>query len=582
MKKILYLLISIAILFLYACDDNLTPEVFPGLTEEQVSKSYENTMARANALYTYLPNGLSYIQNGNNDAIMASACDEAEHTLETNAIQKFNTGSWNAVENPDNAWSTNFSGIYAANLFLANSDKVDMDYLKYDPAKQDQYKNNVKNLYLAKYQARFLRAFFYFELVKRYGGVPIFEKPLSLNSDFTKVPRNTLSECIKFIVDECDSAASKLPVIYEQENDMGRATKGAALALKSRVLLYAASDLFNDPSWAEGYPYPELISLTDDKTREERWQAAAEAADAVIRLSGAGYSLLKDYPNIFKAPSVYNSSEIIFVRRLAASNGFEKNNYPIGYDLGNSGTTPTGNLVDDYEVISGSKAIPFDWNNPEHAANPFAKRDPRLEYSILVNNEVFKGRKVECWAGGKDGPGTARSSRTGYYIKKYINPELDLLKNQTSIHAWILFRIGEFYLNYAEAVNEWKKSGNERVPGASLTARTAITNLRRRAGLPPVSAASAGYEDFREIVRHERRIELAFEGHRMWDVRRWMIAPETLGIPITGVEIKKTGEDIFEYKPKAVENRVFEKKIYFFPIPQKEIKIANWPQNPFW
>ena len=342
MKKYSISSILVAVLFISACSDNLDPEVFPGLTEEQVFKSYENTMARVNALYTYLPNGLAYSKYGDNNAMMASACDEAEHTLETNAIQKFNTGAWNAIDNPDNAWTNNFNGIYAANLFLANSDNVNLDYLKYDQSKQDQYETYLKNLHLAKYQARFLRAFFYFELIKRYGGVPILKKPLSLGTDFTSIKRNTLSECVKFIVDECDAVALELPVKYEQDNDLGRATKGAALALKSRVLLYAASDLFNDPSWAGGYSHPELISMTDDKTREERWQAAAEAADAVIRLSGSGYSLLKDYPNIFKAPDVYNSSEIILVRRLAASNGFEKNNYPIGYDLGNSGTAPTG------------------------------------------------------------------------------------------------------------------------------------------------------------------------------------------------------------------------------------------------
>ena len=594
MKKIIYFLIVVVSCLSTACDELLDPEIITNIKDDEVW-TFNRTMARANAVYTFLPNGLSEFKYGDDNtnwAMMASAADEAEHTLETSPVQKFNTGSWSPMDNPDNTWNQCFKGIYAANMYLANSDtsKIVMDHLKYDPAKRGEYLSNIEQIKCSWYEVRFLRAFYYFELIKRYGGLPIIteENPLTLDSDFTKFPRNTLSECVEFIRSECDTIAKYLPVIQQDENNLGRVTKGAALALKSRLLLYVASDLFNDPSWANGYPYPELISLTDDgKSRTDKWREAAEAAAAVIQLVENGsnvYALHTDYPSLFIAPGSYTSREVILARRLAASNRFERNNYPISYDLGNSGTAPTGNLVDDYEIIRGSSSSPFDWDNPDHAASPYTlNRDPRMGHTVLVNNVTFKGQKIEVWNGAKDWRGVPKASRTGYYLKKYVDPNLNLLNNQTSIHTWILIRLGEIYLNYAEAVCESTGNPNATVGGISLTARQAMTNLRLRAVMPPVSAAIGASSDrFMELVKKERRIELAFEDHRVWDARRWMIAPEVLGAPVTGVEIIKDSEGAYTYKSIVVENRIFEPKMYFYPIPQKELTIAQWQQNPLW
>jgi len=573
-KKTTITLIAFTAFVCVGCDQLLDPETNLFLTEEQVTSTYNNTQARAAAIYTYLPNGLSYIDG----AMMASASDEAEHTIETSTIHKFNVGSWSAVDNPDNAWTSSFEGIYAANLFLENVDSVKMDYYKLDPnqSQQEAYKNRLINIERWKYEVRFLRAFFYFELVKRYGGVPLLKNTLSLKDNFASIPRSSLSDCIQFISDECDSAASVLPVRYE-DADLGRVSKGAALGLKSRVMLYAASDLFNDPSWAAGYNHPELISLTDGKTRQERWELAAGAAAAVINLSGSGYQIDKGtnaYQNLFKS---FSSPEIIFTRRNGASNTFEKANYPVGYDLGNSGTTPTQNLVDDYEMSDGTM---FDWNNPVHKADPYANRDLRLKQTILTNNQSFKDRTIEAWKGGKDGKGIARASKTGYYLNKYIDSNLDLLLGQASIHSWIYIRYAEIYLNYAEAVNE-AYGPNSRYPGTVLTARQALNQIRQRSELPNI-ASTSDPSVLREKIRHERRIEFAFEDHRFWDVRRWMIASDVLNSIIKGVDIEKN-DDVFEYTVVSVENRVFEEKMYFYPIPQKDINIMKeWPQNPLW
>lgn len=564
MKNKIYILGIIASILLGGCENILEREVVFLMTAEQVNETYNNTQYRANAIYNYLPEGFLYVDG----AMMASASDEAEHTLETSAIQKFNTGSWNELSNPDDAWIINFKGIRAANLFLANSDKVKFEYLRLDPnpASQAVYQERMNNIEKWKYEARFLRAFFYSELVKRYGGVPIISEPIDLDSDYKILERNTLTECIQFISDECDSAASVLPS-KQVDADLGRVTKGAALALKSRILLYAASDLFNTPLWAAGYGNPELISLTGN--RASKWQEAADAAKALIDLTSGGYSLNANYVNLFKS---FSSNEIILAQRNSPSNTFEKASYPIGYDLGKSGTTPSQNLVDDYEMADGSA---FDWTNPVHAANPYENRDPRLKFSILTNNTYFKGRPVECWTGGLDGSGKARATRTGYYLNKYVDPDLDLLQNRTSVHSWIVIRLAEVYLNYAEALNEYDPGNPDIKAYVDLVRKRPGVNMP---GLPDGLSQS----EMREKIHHERRIELAFEGHRLWDVRRWMIAESTLDVPLKGVDITKNGDDSFAFVVVSVENRVFEPKMYFYPIPQTEINITGWVQNPLW
>jgi hypothetical protein len=598
MKKIIYFTVAIAMLSLQSCDDILDPETgLPdALKEKEIIYSYNNVQQLLTAVYTFLPDGFRYIGN---EAMLAGASDEAEFTSELNAIQKFNTGNWNAVSNPDPAWANNFRGIYNVNLYLQKVDSIRLDNLKLNPSStaQEQYQTALERIHRSKYEARFLRAFFYFELAKRYGGVPILTDPLTLESDYTSIPRATLDETVQFIVNECDSAISVLPAIYE-EAFLGKATKGAAMALKSRILLYAASDLFNDPSWAGGYDHPEYISLSQTKSREDRWKEAAAAANDVINLvdeKGAvvyGITGL-DYTALFRT---FQNIELIFAKRYGNSNEFEKINYSIGYDKGNSGLTPLANLVDDYEFLNGTA---FDWDNPAHRADPYAKRDLRLTKSILVNNTMFNGgrgenrsRHVELWTGGLDGKGVQKASRTGYYLLKYMDPNLDLLKGQSSVHTWVLFRYGEILLNYAEATNEaYGPTG--RVPGAKNTVKQALNFVRGRAGLGVVPPPINTKEGMRDFIRHERRVELAFEDHRLWDVRRWKDDPKygakaTLGAPARAVEILKTGETatgepVFEYKPFILEERKWDDRMFFYPIPQKEVKIAKgWVQNPLW
>lgn len=570
MKKINILLSSsIAVLLLSSCNPILDREMILTMTEKQALESYDVAQKRVNGLYTYLPNGFSPVGG----AMMAAASDEAEYSVASSSVHMFNNGSWNPLNNPDNVWTYYYQGIRQATLFLETADQINMERYKLDPQNQADYEMRMANIERWKYEARFLRAYFYSELVKRYGGVPLANELMDMDTDYRNIPRNTLQECIDFIVDECGQVAPHLPAVY-QASDMGRVTRGAALALRSRVLLYAASELFNNPVWAQGYERKDLISLSGTD-RQTRWENAAKAAGEVLwgaDVAEAGYKLSGNYQSLFRS---FSDNEIVLVRRNGYDNSFEKSNYPIGADQATGGTAPSGNLVDAYETTGGRT---FTWKDPSMAARPYENRDPRFAATIMPNNSTFQGRPVECWEGGADGPDKNNASRTGYYLLKYVDPELKLLQGQSAIHSWIIIRLGEIYLNYAEAMNEAYGPDAKGIYGKS--AREAVNEVRGRVGMPDVVADSK--EEMREKIRHERRVELAFEDHRFWDVRRWMTAPDDLNTPLKGVKVTRLSYNSFEYQSVEVESRSFKRSMYFYPIPQNELNITGWPQNPLW
>lgn len=534
--------------------DFLDRQISTELTKDEVFSSYARTRDFLIGTYAYLPDGFNRLDN----AMLDAATDDAEFTWEGSAIQRYNNGSWNPYINPDDNWNTTYTAIRRTNLYLEQSGNVDLNMYKLNPdaTAQQTYRNMTADLQRWRYENRFLRAYFYFDLVTRYGGVPLITKTLGL-SDSLNLSRNSYDECVQFIVSECDSAAANLGATVT-DNDLGRATKGAALALKSRMLLYYASDLNN-----KGHV-------------KERWIAAAKAAKEVIDLNV--YQLEGNYRGLFRSTT---SKEIIFAHRYAAGNGFERANYPIGYDGGSSGTTPTQNLVDAYEMSDGSA---FNWNNPDHAQHPYDNRDPRLAMTVILNNSQWKGRAVEAFTGGRDGAGVDRATKTGYYLKKYVDENLDLLLNKTSVHTWILFRLGEIYLNYAEAMNE--AYGPDQDPqGFGLTAIQAVNKVRDRATvkMPLLQTGQWNTATLRTKIRNERRVELAFEEHRYWDVRRWELGVTLFNSPVYGVKITRTNATTFKYERMEVEGRVFQPKMYWYPVPQTEkMKSPALTQTPGW
>lgn len=553
----IYISAAISIAFtLSSCNGFLDREEDSFIDKTATFDSYNRIKQYLTYAYTLLPDGLNRFSR---EAMLASATDDAEFAIESAEIQQFNNGSWNALNNPDDVWNRYYSGISKCCTLLENTNHVNLDISRLDPDKQVEYANSLKDIRMWRAEARFLRAYFHFELLKRYGPIPIVTSTLSINGNYENTPRPTMKEVVDFIAKECDIAADTLELTpWRNVNDaFGRATKGAALALKSRLLLYAASPLYVDFGDTNEANKPTDIAM---------WKSAADAAKAVIDLNQ--YELASSYADLFK--NDFQNKEYIFVRRYAANSDFEKSNFPVSFG-GQGGTNPSQNLVDDYEMLDGT---PFDWNDPAKAAQPFENRDARLGATILMNMAPFKGKKVATYPEGADASPNPNATKTGYYLRKFLNEDVNIQTGGSSGgHVVPLFRLAEIYLNYAEALNECDPTN----PDIALY----LNKVRNRASLPNVSALSQ--EQMRAVIQHERRVELAFEEHRSWDVRRWKIASSTLGAPLMGVQIERKPLGGYTYMPVKVEQRVFQPKMYWYPIPQSEVlKLKQWKQNNGW
>lgn len=556
-------------LMLTACgEDYLDKQITTSQTEEIVFGSYSKAVSVAYSVYADLPQGLSQISGS---AMFAAACDEAEFAVQTAAVQRMNNGAWMASNMPENPYAAYYTAMRKSFNFIEHVDNVNMDDVKDNPDQPGVYETRHKDLMQLKEEVTLLRAFYLFELIKRYGGVPLVKGKLNYGDEIV-IERSSLQDCVDEIVRICDETAPNLP-LEQPDAELGRLTRGVALTLKADVLLYAASDLWNDPSWAQGYAHPEFISLSQNKSRAERWKEAADAAKAVIDIeSRAGYGI-DTYTSLYGA-TAYKSKEVIFCRRADKTNSFEKTNLPIGFDYTTGGNCPSQNLVDAFMTKNGKNSEEFDWNNPEMAADPYKNRDPRLAKFIITNGTTIKERPVECWKGGRDGEGVRNCTPTGYYMNKFIHTSLDLSKSQTDIHTWIFYRLAEVYLMYAEALNECD-------PG-NADIKTYYDKVRNRTGVKmPLMADNLSQDEVRQLIRRERQVELCFEGKRYFDIRRWM-DEAALNAPLRGVKIEQSG-DGFVYTPYEVEKRVFDKKMYFYPIPQSEInKLSTMDQNPGW
>ncbi|WP_195476563.1 RagB/SusD family nutrient uptake outer membrane protein [Bacteroides finegoldii] len=524
-----------------------------GKTKEEAYSSFNNLRQLVANVYSYLPQDFGAIGN----ALREAATDNAMYVWNTSAVYKIYDNKWAPTNTVDDVWGNMYSAIRAANSFIENYDEDLLERLSLN----DNYKEEVEKFRMYPYEVRALRAFYYFELAKRYGDVPLVTRTLDLD-EVNKLTRTPFQEVMDFIAEECSQVALKLPVDHADfYSETGRATKGMALALKSRALLYAASKLHNP---------------TGDK---ELWKTAATAAHDLI--SKGWYSL----PNIDNDPiyskeganEIFKSSQLIFERRNGDSDSFERNNLPIGYEGGKSGNTPTQNLADAYEMADGT---PFDWNNPDHVKYQYKKgnsltRDPRFYKTIVYNGATLMDEVVEIYEGGKNGLPQEGATQTGYYLRKYINENVSLKPEnpKKKAHHYILFRYAEILLNYAEAMTEWV--GEDALPeGFTLTAREALNQVRAAANMPKVEDMG---DAFMTRLRNERRIELAFEDHRFWDIRRWKIGAVVKDV--YGVQVSKSGD----YVKIKVRERAWDDKMYLYPISKGELnKNPGLGQNAGW
>lgn len=558
MRNIKKYIIAVCVLFSLNGCDYLDYDETSGRTKEEAYAYFDNMNQMVAYVYTFLPVDFGRVS----DAMMESATDNSVYTWENNNIYNINNGTWSALKQVDNGWNF-WDGIRSANSFLENFDPEVLERFEYN----ENYDEMIGKASMFMYEIRFLRAFYLFELAKRYGDIPLLTRTYQ-QDEINSVEKTPFAQVIDFIVQECSEIAPELAINHKDFwNETGRVTRGAALALKSRALLYAASPFHN----------PE-----NDLTK---WEKAAKAAYEVIKLNA--YSL----PKITADPlysdlggnEVLKSAQLIFERRNATKNStFEARNQPMGYEGATGGNTPTQNLVDAYEMKDGT---PFSWENASHITNIYydangdPTRDPRLYLNVLTNGTSWLKQKVETYEGGKNKILNG-STRTGYYLRKYMNPSvsLDPVKPNKLEHHYILFRYAEILLNYAEAMYEWK-GADATADECQLTARDALNLVRASADMKNVDATG---DDFREKVRNERRIELAFEGHRFYDIRRWKIAGKEEVRNIYGVKITKSG-DSFSYEKVLLNKMYWNDKMFLFPFPQNEVYMnPNLGQNPGW
>lgn len=559
MKMYKYISILCAAAFLASCD-GFIPEtkVDTETKEDLVANNYANLYEQGMHVYDYLPEGYSRIDG----AMLAAATDEADHALAGSTIESFQLGSFNSISNPDDIWETAYRGIRRAQQFLADSENYEEIILRDTSTtalKQtyEQWCADLKNL---RAENNVMIAYIYFELLKRYGGVPVVNRILSME-DEPLMLRNSYDDVVDEIVRRIDAALPDLRPSWKDydQAQFGRLEIGSALAIKSRALLYAASPAYN---------------LSNDI---QKWADAADAAKAVIDLNR--YSLAEDYRSMFLGLAGHQNSECILPYMTGDNNAPETANYPITTNGGSSGTCPSANLVDEYEFADGT---PFDWSLVAPGENPYVNRDPRLQQTIVVNGSEWNGRIMDTSVEGRDGLSVPNGTTTGYYLKKFLTDNLDLELDQTAIHSWPLFRYAEILLNYAEAMNEAYGPDTD-FYGTGMTARWAVNLVRARSSMPPVEAVTQ--IEMREKIRHERRIELAFEEHRFWDVRRWGLetAKDALGTPLKGVRITSESGSL-KYETFNVENRTFTDNMIYYPIPESEILNSDGmiAQNPGW
>lgn len=569
----------------------------------------------AEAFVTELYGGLG--NGGFDEQMLASLTDEASFTHPGRNITTITESRSNPADpgwiNGTLSWQNMYTRIRACNVALENLKKA----TTFPKATVDRLNG----------EAKFMRAYYYHQLVRYFGGVPIVDKSFSLTDTEFLSKRNTMKECIAFIEKECDESAALLTGTMAA----GRASRAAALALKSRILIYAASDLY-DANTAKSkstalaaYSNPEFVAFVDG-SRTERWTKAKNAAKAVLDLPGLGNQLNLSEPASKEVGTTnyMNNSlsrnggerELIFARyfiNAKAENGGRIGlfNGPNGYNNW-AGNAPIQNFVDDYEMMDGTK---FSWSNADHSAAPYVNRDPRFYATLMYDGSAWKPRSAS--AAPKDpfnqiqtgqyeinsgsakvpyfGLDTRKSSiedwngsYTGYYFRKFTDPNPAIVDQNTWQQIpWPFFRYTEAVLNYVEACIEL---------GEDAEARAWLNKVRFRSGMPAVTESGNA---LRLRYRNERRIEMAFEEQRYHDARRWMIAPTTLGNKVQVINVigtLKPGKTVslyrydptsYDYQYKVVpmdpgkENRAWADKMYFLPIHRDEMnRNKNLVQNP--
>lgn len=545
MKRLIYIILALSVA---SCDFLNQDEYTYNTTEYQFS-TFDNTKAVCSHVYSYLDVDTEWCWT-----TMSAATDDAVYAWESNGIKSFYNGTWSSRNTLNDRLAHYYAGIAQANYYLENApdDFPQTQYLQ-------DYKDRMQQLKNFPFEVRFLRAWYHFELMRRYRNIVIMDHSLSPEEVNDKKPVD-FHTATEWIVSELDAIIPSLPESYASfvTGRTNRVTKGAAMAFKARILLYDASPL-NNP---DGDP--------------DRYVKAAKAAKDV--LDSGLYSLVKE-----KEINNFDARGYIFGVIRSASNGLESTNFPIGVEGGNSGACPSQNLAEAFDMKDGT---PFDWNNAEHRALALdaSARDPRFAKTLYVNGDKFKGTPLEMWYGGQNAAPKTGATPTSYYLRKVLIEETSFVTgNAISYpHIYPIIRYAEMYLDYAEALFE--ATGNPDFKGTlsgtdfTMSPLEAVNAVRTRAG---VGILKDG-KDFRKRLHNEHRVEFAFENHRFWDIRRWKegeLTEEILGLSL--VLDQESGE--ISYTRDVVQERPWDDKYYWYPYSEYErYKNHNLIQNPGW
>lgn len=562
MKKYLILLLVTVSLSFYACEDMLDLSPTQNIHEEMVFQSEAMMRAYLNELYWGIPSEFSYTYQRAPEWT-SRATDEVFNNARSGYI--ITTGSLNE----DNVntlsemklyiWNSSYQYIRKLNIFLNELENAD-------------FLMENKDQMVA--EAKAIKAFIYFNMIIRFGGVPIVDDYWNLHDEKT-FTSNTLEECVTEIERLIAEAMPDLDEYYSGSSaNYGKICQDVLLALRSRMYLYLASPLF-----------AELHN--PNESHATKWQRAATAAEDFFSATGNRYQLHPNYARAFNNPNGVINPEFIFVKNFTETQG---HNVPIdnlgrrygGYSGWWASMGPSQNLVDDYDMQS-TGLPPFTWNadgtksvNPASGydlQNPYADRDPRFYATVIYDGAVYRGDLHEFWVSqdgkqwGQDSPLQNGDNPVGLHLMRKFAPDLDqedLLWGKSTI-TYNFSRLGEIYLNYAEAMFEL---GNEDV------CREYMNKIRARAQMPDIPDTVTG-EELRARLYNERRIELAFEMHRYFDVRRWKIAHITENRDIYGAQIIKnmtTGEKTYSTVLRQVRKGSWDDRYYLLPIHRDEIQ----------
>ena len=567
MKIFKYLSIfSLAFLMLFSACVDLEMEQETGITNDFLWSNPSYVDDYVVDLISLMPSGFNTTEFG--WTFYANVTDEAENSNPLAAVHKLNSGNWNSFStSTDNTWDSYYSGIYKANLFLKKVESITFE--DFAPDIRVGYLARVDYL---KSEVRFLRALYYYELIKHYGGVVLIgdkaiEEINDLNDEIEALSRSSFVDCANYIIDECDYIIdNELLPLLDQGADQGRPNGTAAKALKCKTLVLLASPTYNG-------------NITEGSSAQmDIWKEVAAVAEDIAFDRIFSFGPYDTYDG--------TSPEVILGYRHRNTNQLEQRNFPIGSEgvnIESGSTNPTQNLVDSYRMKNGKKIDePGSGYDPN---NPYENRDDRFYQTIIYNgvNWVERNtepRTIQIFRGGRDGMDRDYGTKTGYYLKKYMDPTLDLRQGQGSNREWPIFRFADIILIWAEAVNEvWGPTTR----GDSYLTATTILNqtLVRHGGLEELPLAGISKEELRERIREERFIELAFENQRAWDLRRWGIAEDVLSSPVYKMEVTMNADSTFNYAKQKLEDRYFESRMNLYPIPQRDVNNGLL-QNSGW